>query len=300
MKPCALFLGLIAALLAPSPVVAAPLATTNHWRAFTKADGLPENSCVSLTVGASGNILVRHAKSAGISLFDGYEFTTVPAPGTNRGRIYESPGGQLWTVAPAGLLEFREDEWSPHPVPQIAAHFRAGQTSEVRLQPVRHGRVLIFLPAETLQLDASDPEQAQLESLAPTNQITPARGPESLPEIFSVRRVFDQQTEPGGAVWFATSDGLFRHTRELWEADVAAGVPPAVEPGFQPGGKTVDLAKIIGSSDTFPGGKMPPSTSGGTPAATVARGSWKSFLTTQTGDVWLGGAHAIAWRHQHS
>ena len=88
-------------------------AQTNHWRTFTKSDGLPENSCVSVTAGASGNILARHAKSAAVSVFDGYDFTTIPAPGTNRGRIYESPGGQLWTVTREGLLEFREGEWWP-------------------------------------------------------------------------------------------------------------------------------------------------------------------------------------------
>jgi serine/threonine protein kinase/LysM repeat protein len=60
----------------------------------------------------------------------------------------------------------------------------------------------------------------------------------------------------------------------LYEFGVAAGVPPAVEPGFQPGGKNIaaperveDLGDKI-SSDANPGGKMPTSTAGGTPAAT--------------------------------
>ena len=55
---------------------------------------------------------------------------------------------------------------------------------------------------------------------------------------------------------------------------VAAGVPPAVEPGFQPGGKNTSNGEAPietnGSvnSIAIPGGKMPPSTAGGTPAAT--------------------------------
>ncbi len=56
---------------------------------------------------------------------------------------------------------------------------------------------------------------------------------------------------------------------------VAAGVPPAVEPGFQPGGKSVadsthlEGSEVTANSSTSPGGKMPPSTAGGTPAATL-------------------------------
>ncbi len=60
----------------------------------------------------------------------------------------------------------------------------------------------------------------------------------------------------------------------LFEFGVAAGILPAVEPGFQPGGKSVgsttrvESSEVTGSSDANTGGKMPPSTSGGTPDAT--------------------------------
>ena len=147
MKYRVMLLSFVVALIALS--TSHVIAQTNHWRTFTKTDGLPENSCVSVSVSASGNILLRHAKSPAVTVFDGYEFTSVPAPGTNRGRIYESPGGQLWTVTRGGLLEFRDGEWSPHLVPQIATHFRDGRTNEIRLAPIRQGRVMIFLPDET-------------------------------------------------------------------------------------------------------------------------------------------------------
>ena len=58
----------------------------------------------------------------------------------------------------------------------------------------------------------------------------------------------------------------------LWEfpnVEVAAGVPPAVEPGVTPGGKNADNFKPVKISRNIPGGKMPPSTAGGTPAATA-------------------------------
>jgi serine/threonine protein kinase len=60
----------------------------------------------------------------------------------------------------------------------------------------------------------------------------------------------------------------------LYEFGVAAGILPAVEPGFQPGEKSANSsegAKLSeGSADASanPGGKMPPSTAGETPAAT--------------------------------
>jgi DNA mismatch repair protein MutL len=54
---------------------------------------------------------------------------------------------------------------------------------------------------------------------------------------------------------------------------VAAGIPPAVEPGFQPGGQNAPPVESRAESlrSPSPGGKMPPSTAGGTPAATISR-----------------------------
>ena len=72
--------------------------STNRWRIFSRTDGLPDNTCLSVTLGSSGNVLVRHLRSPEISILDGYEISTVPGPGLNRKRVYESPGGQLWTV----------------------------------------------------------------------------------------------------------------------------------------------------------------------------------------------------------
>jgi serine/threonine protein kinase len=60
----------------------------------------------------------------------------------------------------------------------------------------------------------------------------------------------------------------------LYEFGVAAGNLPAVEPGIQPGGKSVaskenaEKSGVAASSDANPGSKMPPSTAGKMPAAT--------------------------------
>jgi len=53
---------------------------------------------------------------------------------------------------------------------------------------------------------------------------------------------------------------------KLW---VAAGVSPAVETDVPPGGQGIDNPKCAGISDAVPGGKMPPSTAGKMPAATL-------------------------------
>jgi uncharacterized protein YyaL (SSP411 family) len=53
---------------------------------------------------------------------------------------------------------------------------------------------------------------------------------------------------------------------KMW---VAAGILPAVETGVPPGGQGVDNPKCAGIPDTIPVGKMPPSTAGGMPAATL-------------------------------
>jgi nitrogenase molybdenum-iron protein NifN len=70
-------------------------------------------------------------------------------------------------------------------------------------------------------------------------------------------------------------DGFHSAVRELVEQlAVAAGILPAVEPGFQPGGKnaagneSVDNSKAATDASASPGGKMPPSTAGRMPAAT--------------------------------
>jgi nitrogenase molybdenum-iron protein NifN len=75
-------------------------------------------------------------------------------------------------------------------------------------------------------------------------------------------------------------DGFHSAVRELVEqlaerpTSVAAGILPAVEPGFQPGGmyvefpKTVETTKRVEITSVFPGGKMPPYTAGKMPAAT--------------------------------
>ncbi len=71
----------------------------------------------------------------------------------------------------------------------------------------------------------------------------------------------------GKGKYLAAAEKNLQFIREkLW---VAAGILPAVEPGVPPGENGVDNSKRTGNSVAVPGGKMPPSTAGGTPAATL-------------------------------
>jgi len=238
-------------------------AATNQWRTFTIADGLPENACVSVTTGASGNVLVRHANTNVISLFDGYTVTLVPAPGTNRNRVYESPGGQLWTVWSRGLEEFRDGAWLAHPVPQISAHFAIGRTNEIILAPLRQGRVLILLPDELLQFTVQEPGHAQIES--------PNRDGRTPLEQFNAMKPRQDHAE-----WRATSDGLLRRAPEIWQNKT----------GLSPVLLRVRCTNALEASN------LPPDRTDSVPSA------WPIRFTARNGDLWLGGAREIAWRHR--
>jgi signal transduction histidine kinase/ligand-binding sensor domain-containing protein len=149
-------------------------------------DGLPESGCISVTLAPQGKVLVRHLHAASVSQLDGYTVTAIPAPETGKGRVYESPGGQLWTVVAEGLREFRNGNWVLHPTPEIAAEFRARLPrliDPIPLCPVRQGVVLFLLPDRLLAFNAEDPDQPRTEVLLTAAQaqlekfsgMTPAR-----------------------------------------------------------------------------------------------------------------------------
>jgi len=293
--------------------------STNRWRIFSRTDGLSENPCVSVTLGASGNVLVRHLKSPEISILNGYEVTTVPGPGLNRKRVYESPGGQLWSVSPDGLQEFREGQWVSYRVAEVADHFGSGQTNDVVLLPVRQGRVLILLPDQLLQFEAEDPDHPTLQILRRADQtslgaflnlrvgregdlwivglkgfektsgslrnlnrnqpwettaevppeiLSPHVEPPSADEL-SVRKIYDTVVQTDGVIWVATSDGLFRRAPQLWEAE-----------------------------STVPAHANQNALTPTLPDSISRRAKWQAFHTARNGDLWLGSASEIAWRHE--
>ena len=132
------------------------------------ADGLPESACSSVSLAPQGKVLTRHLKSGSVSELDGYTITVIPAPSAGIGRVYQSPGGQLWAVVAEGLQEFKHGEWILHPVPEIAADFRARlprAIDPIPLCPARQGVVIFLLPDRLLQFNAEDPDNPRTEVL---------------------------------------------------------------------------------------------------------------------------------------
>jgi signal transduction histidine kinase/ligand-binding sensor domain-containing protein len=141
-----------------------------NWRVHKIADGLPDSGCVSVTIGANGKVLAQHLRVASVSELDGYSVSVLPAPpgGARSGRIYESPGGQLWCVAPEGLRLFKDGAWVLFPVPEMAAQFVAGgfaSSQAIPIRPVRQGIVLVLLSDRLMQFNAESLDQSRTESL---------------------------------------------------------------------------------------------------------------------------------------
>src|SRR5258706_6997461 len=140
----------------------------SNWRVFKTADGLRESGCISVSVGANGKIRAKHLTLQFVSELDGYGFSVIPAPDLGRNRIYESPGGQLWTVTPTGLAEFRSGSWVLHPIPEIAAAYPAGSPllmPPVPLYVIKQDRVVFLLADRLLLFDAEVPDHPRIEVL---------------------------------------------------------------------------------------------------------------------------------------
>jgi signal transduction histidine kinase/ligand-binding sensor domain-containing protein len=145
---------------------------TANWRLYKLSDGLPESACMSVTLAPQGKVVAKHLSVSHVSELDGYSVQVRPAPEAINSRIYQSPAGQLWTVSSEGLLELKDEEWVVHPVPEIAAEFRAGPAriiDPVPIFPVKQGVVIFLLPERLMRFNADDPSQ-RVELLRPVDQ----------------------------------------------------------------------------------------------------------------------------------
>jgi signal transduction histidine kinase len=134
---------------------------TWSWRTYSAADGLPESACLSVSTTPQGKVLARSLTQGAINELDGYTVNVLPAPGTGNNRVYESPGGQLWTVAPDGIEEFREGRWVLHPIPEIVEESRVATPhlpDPIPLCPVRQGQVIFLLTDRVMQYSGDDPD----------------------------------------------------------------------------------------------------------------------------------------------
>lgn len=185
----------------------------SKWRAYRVADGLPESACLAVTIGPHGSVLVRHRNLARVSELDGYSVRTIPSPRTGHSRVYESPAGQLWTVAPEGLEEFKDGGWILHPVAEVATLFRntlPHLIHPIPLCPVRQDVVFLLLPDRLLECNFENPNRPRTTVLR--------RAKDTALESFTGLAVAGD-----GGVWIAGARGLAR---------VAAPIR-ALEPGSE-------------------------------------------------------------------
>ena len=101
-----------------------------------------------------------------------------------------------------------------------------------------------------------------VKAAAAMNEKCLAGSPAAADEIHRLTAIYNNQIA-GGKWRNMMSDN------PRGQLNVAAGVSPAVEPGVPPGGKPPGSAEAAAQPGGNPGGKMPPSTVGGTPAATL-------------------------------
>ncbi len=145
----------------------------SNWRVYRTADGLPESACASVTVSPRGRVWVRHLTLESVSGLDGYTVQNFPAPGPTPGRVYESPGGQLWAASEDGLQEFRDGAWVRYRVREIAVELSANSLHiphPVQLWPVRQGRVLFLLPDGLFEFSNDNQETPQTTMLLAARQ----------------------------------------------------------------------------------------------------------------------------------
>jgi signal transduction histidine kinase/ligand-binding sensor domain-containing protein len=160
------WLQVTAALLGLAPMCRAQVGL--NWRVYKLADHLPESACIAVTVSPQGLVLARHYNLPGLTELDGYNVARLASPETGKNRVYQSAGGQLWTVAPEGLAELKEDGWVAHRVAGIAAQLqvlRGSVIDPIPLKPVRQGLVLCLLTNELLEVSFENPDQPRTEVL---------------------------------------------------------------------------------------------------------------------------------------
>ncbi len=114
---------------------------SGNWRVYKLRDGLPDTACITATLSPQGKILAKHLTVPSVSELDGYNVTVFSAP-AGSSRIYESPGGQFWTVTYNGLQEMKEGVWTSHSVLELGSR----PDENVQLCPVRQGVVLCLVP----------------------------------------------------------------------------------------------------------------------------------------------------------
>ena len=130
----------------------------SNWRVYRASDGLVESFTTAVTLSVRGNIWLQHGDAESLSLLDGYEVFSIPAPHPRQSRVLETPAGQVWAISPDGLQEFRNGSWRHYVVPEIQSQFRTNIFRQLRpfsFLPLEQDRVLFLVPAALMEFSAA-------------------------------------------------------------------------------------------------------------------------------------------------
>ncbi len=100
---CATLPGLILLALLAGPGARCDPTYNGSWRLYSAKNGFGDSSFRSVTVAENGNVLAVNSAGSMACDFDGYEARFIQLPGDVRGRVYESPVGQLWACSSNGV-----------------------------------------------------------------------------------------------------------------------------------------------------------------------------------------------------
>jgi signal transduction histidine kinase/ligand-binding sensor domain-containing protein len=216
----------------------------SNWRVYKASDGLPESSVASVTIGPRGRVWVKHLNSDYMSWLDGYQVKTFPSPGDDRNRVYESAGGQLWTVYSEGLEEYQASGWIRHPVEEIRADSKTN-LFRVSLAPIKQGHVFFLLPDRLMEFNVEDPSRPRATVIHQSNQTR-------------LGKFTHMTVARDGGLWIAGAKGLakvpgplrnIRPDTEWREYDLARGLENLQEPFEDDGGG------ITTTAESLPGGE---------------------------------------------
>jgi signal transduction histidine kinase len=181
----------------------------SNWRVYRVADGLPERGCISVAVSPHGKVIAKHFDLPMATELDGYSVNLISTPEGVKSRLYESAGGQLWTVVTDGLQEFREGAWAAHPVPEIAAELRTSLNrlvDPIPLCPVRQGLLLFLRPDFLFEFNSEDLEH-------PKTQVLRAAADMQLQRFSGLTAARDGSLWISGARGLAHAPGPLRNLR---------------------------------------------------------------------------------------
>ena len=169
----------------------------SNWRVYRSENGLRESHSTMVSISKGSNIWVSHTVSDSVSVLDGFNVRTNPAPSASGFRIAESPGGQIWAVTPEGLSEFRAGAaWTaPYEIAEIQREYQINAlrlNRSIPILPVGQDRVLILLSDQLMEFNASVGQKTILRSVKETG----------------LERFIDMIPARDGGVWISGSLGL--------------------------------------------------------------------------------------------